>query len=700
MNLIELQKRKRYRETKNPRNILIPAKLGRADGTLYASQKFYVYARLNDGIEITVLNVRVPSAYDRSVLLGYDGNLNELQVITVQATDDDEKQGIVADHHENHEWPNPDTVWVRGQQIMPGLLVPVTGWVLRWYEQYVRTDAGLIRVLTQDIDVSSYVPENGACWLLIGYDNTGATNIHAGETVDAIELLNDENMPAYPSGIFVRWAVKLCGFFTEPRHGGKYDDLVDLRWSGTIPFASGSIITTDHNNLPGLQGGTADEYYHLTENQHTEASSFLNGGTSSHTEIDEAIEALRALSFLDLADTPNSYAGKADYVVAVNGAEDGLILVETTGSGGGNPLFFVDGRLVATTNPGGAYICTTDLEIDLVYIHCSQTGSSGSTIIDVNLNGNTIFATQANRPELAYNDVDHVAVSGIPDTIVCAAGDVLTIDIDQVAVGAAILSVVIAFIGGGSGGRAPIDAEYWVESSNALLSNAVVVGSKGITSVGFSSRQAAEKAGRLFLPSDGLHIWRDTGTVWQPWGPIFPMEPPVLDDFTWVNQGTSTATEERGAITLVPPLDYQQHMLVKSPPSTPYTITAGFLFGGFANANFLGLCWRNSSTGQIQAFYMLMRNVAALNRAAWSSNSAVAGDQYIVYPPGALFWLRIHDDGTNITMSWSSDGYNFSVYEVLDRTNYLTTYDQIGVCFSAFNNQFQPRHTWLHWSQS
>ena len=34
-------------------------------------------------------------------------------------------------------------------------------------------------------------------------------------------------------------------------------------------FTFTSDISVDHNELQMLQGGTANEYYHLTENQHT-----------------------------------------------------------------------------------------------------------------------------------------------------------------------------------------------------------------------------------------------------------------------------------------------------------------------------------------------------------------------------------------------------------------------------------------------
>ncbi len=44
-----------------------------------------------------------------------------------------------------------------------------------------------------------------------------------------------------------------------------------------------------HNDLTGIQGGTTNEYYHLTLADHTEATAFLNGGTGTHTAFDSHI---------------------------------------------------------------------------------------------------------------------------------------------------------------------------------------------------------------------------------------------------------------------------------------------------------------------------------------------------------------------------------------------------------------------------
>jgi len=146
-------------------------------------------------------------------------------------------------------------------------------------------------------------------------------------------------------------------------------------------------------------------------------------------------------------------------------------------TGGGSPTFRADGVLVVTTGVGEAYISTADATIEYVYIHCGTPGTAGSTIVDVNKNGVTIFTNQANRPTLAWNDADGVAKSGIPDVVDLAENDVLTIDIDQVATGAADLSVVIAMSssGGGGGGGAPLDAKYVTTTENASLLDEIVL---------------------------------------------------------------------------------------------------------------------------------------------------------------------------------------------------------------------------------
>ncbi len=131
---------------------------------------------------------------------------------------------------------------------------------------------------------------------------------------------------------------------------------------------------------------------------------------------------------------------------------------------GGVPFFQVDGALVVASQVG-TYVVPKNGTITAVYVYCKDKGTSGSTTVDIHRNGTTIFTTQSNRPSLAYNDADSVAKSGTPDITSIAENDVLTIDIDAIAVGAANLCVVLDIPSGG----APASS-----SSGAVMHNEII----------------------------------------------------------------------------------------------------------------------------------------------------------------------------------------------------------------------------------
>ena len=76
-----------------------------------------------------------------------------------------------------------------------------------------------------------------------------------------------------------------------------------------------------------------------------------------------------------------------------------------------------------------------------------NTAPTGAAIIcDIDTNGTTIFTTQANRPTIAAG-ANATAAAAIPDVTAYAAGDYITVDIDQVgsSVAGADLSVFIRY---------------------------------------------------------------------------------------------------------------------------------------------------------------------------------------------------------------------------------------------------------------
>lgn len=80
---------------------------------------------------------------------------------------------------------------------------------------------------------------------------------------------------------------------------------------------------------------------------------------------------------------------------------------------------------------------------------CSLTAPAGSSILlDVNKGGTTIFTTQANRPTIAASATT-ATLAGNPEVVEFSAGDVFTVDVDQVGSGTAGtgFTVSVAFVG-------------------------------------------------------------------------------------------------------------------------------------------------------------------------------------------------------------------------------------------------------------
>jgi hypothetical protein len=96
-----------------------------------------------------------------------------------------------------------------------------------------------------------------------------------------------------------------------------------------------------------------------------------------------------------------------------------------------NYRWCANGPFIVDTAVDGAWVAPSAFTISKIYSYRGTPGTSGSTIIDVHKNGTTIYTTQANRPTLAYTETGSKQATA-PDITSVTAGDVLTIDIDQI----------------------------------------------------------------------------------------------------------------------------------------------------------------------------------------------------------------------------------------------------------------------------
>ncbi len=260
---------------------------------------------------------------------------------------------------------------------------------------------------------------------------------------------------------------------------------------------------------------------------------------------------------------------------------------------------------------------------------------------------------------------------------------------------------------GGGGGGAPSDANYVTEDANASLSAESVLGTAVITTTVHASRQAAAKAGRLHLPSDGLSVSRDTGSVWSTWGPIYPLTPPpaVSGNLTWVNQGGATATETLDSILLTVPAGAGTNLrgLYRSVSST-WTLTACFIpIFPTANNNSCGVMFRQSSDGKMVVWGLTTDGASptkpTLLAGKYTSATLYSANYTVNYPitwgPCPL-WLKIADNGTSRISSWSPNGIDWVDFHTVGRTDFLTA-DQVGFYCEAANATFGPKARLISW---
>jgi hypothetical protein len=115
-------------------------------------------------------------------------------------------------------------------------------------------------------------------------------------------------------------------------------------------------------------------------------------------------------------------------------------------------LLFAPYFSVTTATAGTALwacIAPWDCWIDYVKIALKATGSVGGTVVDVNVGNSgaaqaSIFGTQANRASCTQGTTAWTVLTcGVPTTRLVTAGQVLTIDVDQVATGAVGLLVQV-----------------------------------------------------------------------------------------------------------------------------------------------------------------------------------------------------------------------------------------------------------------
>lgn len=259
------------------------------------------------------------------------------------------------------------------------------------------------------------------------------------------------------------------------------------------------------------------------------------------------------------------------------------------------------------------------------------------------------------------------------------------------------------------------NGDLWYNSSgnvlNARINGSTVslgAGGSGATiSTGVDASKPSSPSGDLYLPSDGVQLYRPNGSNPIPWGPIFPLTAPIDGDFSWVNQGGASVSTTNGGIYLNGPAGAGNNvrLRVKSAPPTPYNIDAAFLMNSYPIDNTCaGLLFRNSGAATVAMIRLV--HVAAdggfvVYVSKWTNSTTFSANYVgpLRWPTPSLIYFRITDDGANRISYISSNGQNWIQVHSVGRTDFLTA-DQVGFGVESFNATGPAAMHLLHWKQS
>lgn len=237
--------------------------------------------------------------------------------------------------------------------------------------------------------------------------------------------------------------------------------------------------------------------------------------------------------------------------------------------------------------------------------------------------------------------------------------------------------------GGGSGGMAnPMTAD----------GDLIVGGSDGAP-----LRLGAGTSGQVLTVVSGVPAWAPSsgGGTSSPFGESDTA--PALSNFTWVNQGSSAvATQRTGYISLTDLVasSGQFRALVMAAPATPYKITARMRGLSYENYHGYGICFYDSTTGEAVTAGPIAGTFQVYQ---WNSPTS-SKTQLANLGQAQVDWIRLRDDGTNVYVDISCDGYDFLNIWSASRTAYLSVPGNVG--FFALPNSAPALCSLNSWLQS
>jgi hypothetical protein len=162
-----------------------------------------------------------------------------------------------------------------------------------------------------------------------------------------------------------------------------------------------------------------------------------------------------------------------------------------------------------------------------------------------------------------------------------------------------------------------------------------------------------------------------------------PSTPPLTTDFSWVRQGTSTASDGAGSLVFTPQPDDTFRGFIQAAPGGNFTVYCrveelwNTTNTTTAPQSYAGIAVRNSAQTRVVLFGLAQFNSIAQKHAFrrldfTGDGSTVSAASTAKTLPYAVRWVRVEYDGTNLIASVSPNGFEWLQIDSVTAASFLT----------------------------
>jgi hypothetical protein len=177
---------------------------------------------------------------------------------------------------------------------------------------------------------------------------------------------------------------------------------------------------------------------------------------------------------------------------------------------------------------------------------------------------------------------------------------------------------------------------------------------------------------------------------------------------TWLNQGSAAVSDSAVGLCIDAPSSGTSANVTgryMAAPTAPYTITALIaVTRSSTSPNGVGIGWYDGSAKLHLLSYTTAGNVAPTFQVdKWNSITSYNASDFTSSPNAFVqpLWLRVGDDGTNVSFAFSQDGVQFvTVFSVAKASGFLGASGYSNVIFFVNPEGSRTLATVMSWTQS